>query len=131
VTAPTIAALASRGARRPYFFMSDRYQVLAQFDFSTGGRHPAATVTGTDQYAIWTRWSELRGRDGLFIQDARYPPRVDLQQGCRSIERGPSVPVVRDGVVVRTFDLVWCRSFEGRPIPRPGPARGTSGASAP
>jgi len=121
VTARTIAALARRGAHRPYFFMSDRYQVLAQFDFSTGGRYPTATVTGTDQYAVWTRWSELRGRDGLFIQDARYPRRVDLGQGCRSVERGPSVPVVRNGVVVRTFDLVWCRSFEGRPIARPGP----------
>jgi len=118
--APAIAAVARRDARRPYFITSDRYQVLAQFDFSTGGRYPAATVTGTDQYALWTRWSDLRGRDGLFIQDGRYPRRVDLRRGCRAVERGPSVPLVRDGVVVRKLDLVWCREFDGRPLARSG-----------
>lgn len=115
--APKIAAVALRDAHRPYFITSDRYQVLAQFDFSTGGRYPAATLTGVDQYAYWTRWSELRGRDGLFIQDGRYPRDVDLRRGCGAVERGPSVPVVRRGVVVRTLDLVWCRDFLGHPIP--------------
>jgi len=114
--APAIAAVARRDAHRPFFITSDRYQVLAQFDFSTGGRYPAATVTGRDQYAYWTRWSDLRGRDGLFIQDGRYPRDVDLHQGCAAVEPGPSVPVVRRGVVVRTLDLVWCRDFQGRPI---------------
>jgi hypothetical protein len=33
------------------------------------------------------------------------------------------VPVVRDGVVVRRLDLMWCRKFDGRPIPGlPSPA---------
>ncbi len=114
--APTIAAVARRDAHRPFFITSDRYQVLAQFDFSTGGRYPAASVTGRDQYVYWTRWSDLRGRDGLFIQDGRYPRDVDLREGCGAVERGPSVPVVRHGVVVRTLDLVWCRDFQGRPI---------------
>jgi hypothetical protein len=114
--APRIAAVARRDAHRPFFITSDRYQVLAQFDFSTGGRYPAATVTGNDQYVYWTRWADLRGRDGLFIQDGRYPRDVDLREGCGAVERGPSVPVVRRGVVVRTLDLVWCRDFQGRPI---------------
>ncbi|HEV2439435.1 MAG TPA: glycosyltransferase family 39 protein [bacterium] len=114
--APAIAAVARRDAHRPFFITSDRYQVLAQFDFSTGGRYPAATVTGRDQYAYWTRWTDLRGHDGLFIQDGRYPRDVDLHQGCAAVEPGPSVPVVRRGVVVRTLDLVWCRDFQGRPI---------------
>ena len=114
--APTIAAVARRGAHRPFFITSDRYQVLAQFDFSTGGRYPSATVTGVDQYVYWTPWSDLRGRDALFIQDGRYPRDVDLTQGCAAVEPGPSVPVVRRGVVVRTLDLVWCRDFQGRPI---------------
>jgi len=114
--APMIAGVAQRGAHRPFFITSDRYQVLAQFDFSTGGRYPSATVTGRDEYGYWTRWSDLRGRDGLFIQDGRYPRRVDLRQGCAAVERGPTVPVVRRGVVVRTLDLVWCRDFLGRPI---------------
>jgi hypothetical protein len=116
--APAIAAVARRGAHRPFFIMSDRYQVLAQFDFSTGGRYQASTVSGTDQYAFWARWSDLRGRDGLFIQDGRYPRILDLRRGCASVERGPSVPVLRHGVVVRTLDLTWCRDFHGRPIPR-------------
>ena len=114
--APKIAAVARRDAHRPYFITSDRYQVLAQFDFSTGGRYPAATVTGNDQYVYWTQWSDLRGRDGLFIQDGRYPRDVDLREGCGAVEPGPSVAVVRRGVVVRTLDLVWCRDFQGRPI---------------
>jgi len=91
--------------------------VLAQFDFSTGGRYLSTSVTGNDQYVFWTRWSDLRGRDGLFIQDGRYPPDVDLRRGCGAVERGPTLPVVRRGVVVRTLDLVWCRDFRGRPIP--------------
>ncbi|MHB8733247.1 MAG: glycosyltransferase family 39 protein [bacterium] len=114
--APAIAAVARRGAHGPFFITSDRYQVLAQFDFSTGGRYPSANVTGRGEYAYWTRWNDLRGRDGLFIQDGRYPRRLDLRQGCASVERGPTVPVVRRGVVVRTLDLVWCRDFQGRPI---------------
>jgi 4-amino-4-deoxy-L-arabinose transferase-like glycosyltransferase len=121
--AAQITAVARQQTRRPYFMASDRYQVLAQFDFSTGGRYPAATVTGLDQYAFWTRWSELRGRDALFIRDGRYPLSVDLAQGCAAAEPGPSVPVVRAGAVVRTFDLVWCREFGGRPIARVRPAR--------
>ena len=118
--APEIAAVARRDAHRPFFITSDRYQVLAQFDFSTGGRYPSATVTGRDEYLYWTRWSDLRGRDGLFIQDGRYPRGVDLRRGCAAVEPGPIVPVVRRGVVVRTLDLVWCRDFLGRPI---GPLR--------
>jgi 4-amino-4-deoxy-L-arabinose transferase-like glycosyltransferase len=114
--APAIAAVARRGAHRPFFIASDRYQVLSQFDFSTHGRYLAASVTGRDEYRYWTPWRELRGRDGLFIQDGRYPPAVDLAEGCRAVERGPTVPVVRRGVVVRTFDLVWCRDFDGQPI---------------
>jgi 4-amino-4-deoxy-L-arabinose transferase-like glycosyltransferase len=116
LAAPEIAAVARRDAHRPFFIASDRYQVLAQFDFSTDGRYLSASVTGRDEYRYWTSWRELRGRDGLFIQDGRYPRAVDLATGCRSVERGPTVPVVRRGVVVRTFDLVWCRGFEGRPI---------------
>ena len=115
--APQIAAVARRDAHRPFFITSDRYQVLAQFDFSTGGRYLSTSVTGNDQYVFWTPWSDLRGRDGLFIQDGRYPPEVDLRQGCGAVERGPTLPVVRRGVVVRTLNLVWCRDFWGRPIP--------------
>jgi 4-amino-4-deoxy-L-arabinose transferase-like glycosyltransferase len=121
--APEIAAVAQRDARRPFFIMSDRYQVLAQFDFGTGGRYPATTVTGDDQYALWTRWSRFRGWDGLFIQDGRYPPEVDLNQGCRALEPEAPVTLVRRGIVVRTLQLVWCRNFAGRPIPaRSGPS---------
>jgi hypothetical protein len=116
--APAIAAIARRGAHRPFFITSDRYQVLAQFDFSTGGRYPAATVTGTDQYAFWTRWGDLRGRDGLFIQDGRYPRTRDLRHGCAAVDRAPSISIVRNGVVIRTLDLLWCRDFGGAPIAR-------------
>lgn len=115
--APAIAAVARRDAHGPFFIASDRYQVLAQFDFGTGGRYLAASVTGNDEYRYWTRLGDLRGRDGLFIQDGRYRRDVDLRQGCGAVERGPTVPVVRRGVVVRTLDLVWCRDFLGRPIP--------------
>ena len=114
--APAIAAVARRDAHRPFFIASDRYQVLAQFDFGTGGRYLAASVTDNDEYRYWTRLSDLRGRDGLFIQDGRYRRDVDLRQGCGAVERGPTVPVVRRGVVVRTLELVWCRDFLGRPI---------------
>ncbi|HKX17764.1 MAG TPA: glycosyltransferase family 39 protein [bacterium] len=115
--APAIAAVARRDAHRPFFIASDRYQVLAQFDFSTGGRYPSASLTNNDEYRYWTRLSDLRGRDGLFIQDGRYRRTVDLRQGCGVVESGPTVPVVRRGAVVRTLDLVWCRDFLGRPIP--------------
>lgn len=115
--APTIAAVARRDAHRPFLIMSDRYQVLAQFDFGTNGRYPATTVTGDDQYGVWTRWSRYRGWDGLFIQDGRYPLQVDLNDGCRTVEPEPPVTLVRRGIVVRTLQLVWCRRFAGRPLP--------------
>jgi 4-amino-4-deoxy-L-arabinose transferase-like glycosyltransferase len=112
-----IAAVARRDAHGPYFFMAEQYQVMAQFDFSTGGRYPATTITGTDQYALWTRWADLRGRDGLFISDERYPPTVDVSAACRAIDREPNVSILRRGVVVRTLGIAWCRGFSGRPAP--------------
>ncbi len=115
--APQIAAVARRDARGPFFITSESYQILAQFDFATRGRYPARTITGQDQYSVWTRWSDLAGEDALFIQDGRYPPEVDLHQGCRFVEPEPAIPVVRRGVLVRSLGLVWCRGFLGHPIP--------------
>jgi len=121
--AQQIAAVAQRDAHGPFFITSDRYQVLAQFDFATLGRYPATTVTGQDQYGMWTRWAALRGQDGLFVQDGRYAPEVDLREGCRSLDTEPAIRIVRRGVVVRTLGLVWCRGFEGHPIPPIGTPR--------
>lgn len=111
-----ISAVAVRDARGPFFVTSEQYQLVAQFDFATGGRYPVTTITGIDQYAFWTRWGDLRGRDGLFIIDARYRYDVDLTEGCRSLQPEAPVAIVRRGVVVRALDLVWCRDFSGRPI---------------
>jgi len=110
-----IVAAARRDARGPYFFTTDRYQVMAQFDLATGGRFPATTVVGDDQYAFWTRWTALRGEDGLFISDERYPIKVDLHDACRALEPARSIKIVRRGTVVRTLGLTWCRGFAGRP----------------
>jgi hypothetical protein len=121
--APRIAAVAQRDARGPFFITSDRYQVLAQFDFATGGRYPARTIIGVDEYGIWTRWPELRGEDALFIQDGRYPLDVDLSKGCRGLQAEPAVPIVRRGVLVRSLGLVWCRGFLGHPIAPRAPLR--------
>jgi 4-amino-4-deoxy-L-arabinose transferase-like glycosyltransferase len=117
-----ITAVAARDARGPFFVTSEQYQVVAQFDFATGGRYPVTTITGRDQYAFWTRWGDLRGRDGLFISDTRYPLKVDLTKGCRALETEPPVHIVRRGVVVRVLGLVWCRDFSGRPIAPRRPA---------
>jgi hypothetical protein len=123
VAAREIAAAARRGAHGRYFITTDRYQVLAQFDLQTNGRYPTTTITGEDEYGVWTRWPELRGADALFVSDGRYPIQVNLRTGCGSLKPVPSIPVVRDGIVVRTFGLVWCRDFAGHPIPpiRPRP----------
>ncbi len=126
--AQQIVAVARRHARGPFFVATDRYQVTAQFDFATGGRYTSTTITGEDQYALWTRWDRLRGRDALFIQDGRYPPEVDLSAGCRSVDAEPPVTVVRRGVIVRRLGLLWCRRFSGHPIaPRTRPEYGPGG----
>jgi 4-amino-4-deoxy-L-arabinose transferase-like glycosyltransferase len=114
--AQEISAVAVRDARGPFFVTSEQYQLVAQFDFATGGRYPVTTITGIDQYAFWTRWGDLQGRDGLFIIDARYRYDVDLTEGCRALESEAPVSIVRRGVVVRALELVWCRDFSGRPI---------------
>ncbi len=115
--APEILAAARSGARGPYFITTDRYQVMAQFDLYAGGRIPTTTITDRDQYGIWASWPALRGWDGLFVEDGRYPIQVDLGAGCGAVEPARTIPVVRHGVVVRTLDLVWCRGFLGRPLP--------------
>ena len=112
-----ITAVAARDAHGPFFVTSEQYQVIAQFDFATGGRYPVTTVTGRDQYVFWTRWGDLRGRDGLFISDTRYPLKVNLSDGCRVLQTEAPVHIVRRGVVVRDLGLTWCRDFSGRPIP--------------
>jgi len=112
-----ITETARAGARGPYFITTDRYQVMAQFDVYTNGRYPTTTITGLDQYGVWASWRALRGWDGLFISDGRYPIQVDLGAGCGSLEPGPVIPVVRRGKVVRTFKLIWCRDFLGHPLP--------------
>lgn len=118
-----IAAVADRHDRGPFFIASEGYQVVAQFDYATEGRYSVTTLTGTDQYVFWTRWEDLRGRDGLFIRDERYPLKISLAEGCGALDTEPPVRVIRRGVVVRTLGLVWCRHFSGRPIPprRPSP----------
>ncbi|HYM90818.1 MAG TPA: glycosyltransferase family 39 protein [bacterium] len=128
---PAIVAVAKRDARGPFFVASDWYQVMAPFDFSTGGAVPATTITGDDQYRFWTRLDGLRGWDGLFIRDSRQTYDVDLGQVCQSIEPGPSIPLVRGRVVMRTVDLVWCRHFAGRPVPRLGSFRWLPGVGRP
>ena len=128
---PAIVAVGRRGADRPFFVASDWYQVMAPFEFSSGGEVPATTITGDDQYRFWTRLDTLRGWDGLFIRDSRQTYDVDLEQVCQSLEAAPSVPLVRRGVVIRTLDLVWCRRFSGRPVPRLAPYRWYPGVDGP
>ena len=128
---PAIAAVAEREARGSFFVTSDWYQVMAPFDFSTGGRVPSTTITGDDQYRFWARLDTLRGRDGLFIRDNRQTYDIDLEQVCESLDVGPSVPLMRRGVVIRTLDLIWCRRFSGRPAPRLAPYRWHPGVGGP
>jgi hypothetical protein len=128
---PEIVEVARRDAHGPFFITSDWYQVMAPFDFSTAGTIPATTITGDDQYRFWTRLDELRGWDGLFIRDNRQTYDVDLAQVCRAIEPGPSIPLRRGTMVVRTLDLVWCRGFSGRPVPRLRPFRWAPGIGGP
>lgn len=123
-----ITAIAARDARGPFFVTSEQYQVIAQFDFATGGRFPVTTITGSDQYDFWTRWGDLRGRDGLFISDTRYPLKVNLSDGCRALQTEAPVHIVRRGVVVRDLGLTWCRDFSGRPIPLRRPPRSAAGS---
>jgi 4-amino-4-deoxy-L-arabinose transferase-like glycosyltransferase len=115
---PEIVAVARRDARGPFFITSDWYQVMAPFDFSTAGAVPATTITGDDQYRFWARLADLQGWDALFIRDNRQTYDVDLLQVCHAIEPGPRIPLNRRGVEIRTLDLVWCRGFSGRPVPR-------------
>ncbi len=128
---PAIVDIARRDAHGPFFIAGDWYQVMAPFDFSTAGQVPATTITGDDQYRFWTRLETLRGRDGLFIRDNRQTYDVDLEQVCQSIEPGPSIPLARGTVVIRHVDLVWCRGFSGRPVPRLGPYRWRPGITGP
>lgn len=128
---PAIAAVARRDAEGPFFIASDWYQVMAPFDFSTAGQVSATTITGDDQYRFWTPLETLRGRDGLFIRDSRQTYDVDLNQVCRGLEPGPSVPLRRGGVVIRTVDLVWCRGFSGSAAPRLRPFRWFPGIAGP
>jgi hypothetical protein len=128
---PAIVAVARRGAHGPFFVTSDWYQVMAPFDFSTGGAVPATTITGDDQYRFWTRLDDLRGWDGLFIRDSRQTYDVDLNQVCQSIDAGPSIPLVRGRTVIRAVDLMWCRHFSGRPVPRLGSFRWLPGGGGP
>jgi hypothetical protein len=128
---PAIAAVARRDAHGLFFVTSDWYQVMAPFDFSTAGRVPATTITGDDQYRFWTNLESLRGRDGLFIRDSRQTYEVDLEQVCGAVEPGPSIPLRRGRVVIRTLDLVWCRGFSGSPVPRLGLFRWFPGVAGP
>lgn len=128
---PAIVDVARRDVHGRFFIASDWYQVMAPFDFSVAGQVPATTITGDDQYRFWTRLETLRGWDGLFIRDSRQTYDVDLAQVCRSIEPGPSIPLARGSVVIRNLDLVWCRRFSGRPVPRLGPYRWRPGIAGP
>jgi 4-amino-4-deoxy-L-arabinose transferase-like glycosyltransferase len=115
---PEILAIARRESRRPFFIASDWYQVMAPFDFSTGGRAPATTITGDDQYRLWTPLSAYRGWDGLFVRDSRQTYDVDLAQVCGALEPAGSVPLRRGATVIRRVDLLWCRRYSGTPVPR-------------
>jgi 4-amino-4-deoxy-L-arabinose transferase-like glycosyltransferase len=126
---PEIAAAARRESARPFFIASDWYQVMAPFDFSVGGTVAATTLTGDDQYRQWTDLDAFRGWDALFVRDSRQTYDVDLGQVCRALEPAGSVPLRRGATVIRRVDLLWCRGFRGRPVPRLTPFRMAAGAA--
>ncbi|MCP4642022.1 MAG: phosphatase PAP2 family protein [bacterium] len=107
------------------FPFSDRYQVTALMAFYTKGRPDAYCMNVGDrrynQYDLWDGWSELKGRDGLFVTGGGQLKAVlfiDEMVNRGFFERGEfreTVEVWRGSVLIRTYTISKMFRYTGKP----------------
>ena len=110
-----------RGAARPLFLVSDRYQIASELAFYVEG-HPrvynANLGRRMNQYDLWGGWDALQGRDGLFVMYGAGEPPGDLRTAFQDLRRVRVVPIAYRGQHLREFSIFVGRNFQGFP-PRP------------
>jgi undecaprenyl-diphosphatase len=107
-----------RGAPRPLFLVSDRYQIASELAFYVEG-HPrvynANLGRRMNQYDLWGGWEALKDRDGLFVTYGAGDPPQELRQAFQQVERVRVVPIVHRGQHLRDFSIFLGRGFRGFP----------------
>ena len=110
------------------FFFSDRYQLTAWIAFYTSGRPRAYCLPFNrrqNQYDIWGGWSQLAGRDGIFVcggDAARAQRWIDGMVGAGLFDRGEvleTVNVRRGHTVIKSLTISRLYNFSGQDL-KPG-----------
>jgi hypothetical protein len=103
-----------RGAARPLFLVSDRYQ-LAFYVEGQPRVYNANLGRRMNQYDLWGGWDALRGRDGLFVMYGAGEPPGELRTAFQEVERVRVVPITYRGNHLRDFSIFLGRNFLGFP----------------
>jgi hypothetical protein len=112
------------------FILGDRYQITALMAFYVTGQ-PRTYCIGSyiknpanrdrlNQYDLWP--DRALDQPGLMHRDAIYVghEQPDLFEAFKHVERLPDVPVIRNGVLIRTQKLWKCLNFKGIQRPTDG-----------
>jgi hypothetical protein len=105
------------------FVFSDRYQVAAQLAFYTRDNPRTYCANLGDrrlnQYDLWGGWSELVGRDGLFVtRNSRLQALglVDHMVKWEAFESGQvleTIEIHRGEVLIKTYTICRLRTYSG------------------
>lgn len=112
----------------PPFIFSDKYQVTALSAFYTRGRPRTFCMNPGgrryNQYDLWGGWSDLVGRDGIFVtggDDAKATMYIQGMVAAGAFDRGElleTVRVYRGKTLVRTFTISSLHNYSGY-VPQP------------
>ena len=96
-----------------YPVLTDRYQIGAPLSFALGETIFVLHPRRRSSFDHWQNPHLLEGRDVLFVTNDRYFRQPEAFYEFSRCELVHSIPVARQGVVVRTFYIYRCMDFKG------------------
>lgn len=112
------ALLDATPARPGRFLLMTGYQTAGQMDYQLRGRPVIATPYGGDAYGLWVRHQRLIDWNAIYVTDLTPGPGVPLALMFERVERLPDIQVVRNGRVIRSFNVHRGIRFRGMPGPK-------------
>lgn len=98
------------------FIFSDRYQLASELAFYTPGNPRTYNINvgrRLNQYDMWNGWSELKGRDGLYVKSGLTEIEPEAAQAFNECKGLPPLTVMRKGQAIKSFSFFLCQGFQG------------------
>jgi len=102
-----------KGLGKPFFLLTDRYQIGAQLAFATRRNVYTFRPRRKSQFDFWQDIEELKGKDAVYVTHSRYFKEPTEIYRFQKTELLREVVLVRGGREMRKFYLYYCQNFEG------------------